>query len=310
MHPGALGDVLQAIPALRTLGRRARITFAGQPRLARLLADTGVVERALAFDTLGLEALFSPEPLPAAVRERLSRFDLLVSWFGSRDETYAQRLRTLAAACVVASPVGAESGGPVWRHLCHTIESGDITARELERLAVPDAWRRVARTHLGDLGVDPNRRLLLIHPGAGGAAKLWPAERFAQVIRHALTGTDDVELLVHQGPADREVVERLLPRLDARVLRLVEPELSLLAGILADAAAYLGVDSGVSQLAAATGCRATILYPAGTFERWTPWSSTALALRADSPTERIAIAVSERLRHRAPWPSTTRGRVE
>ena len=46
IHPGALGDVLQAVPALRalrSLGRGASVTFAGQPRLAHLLAGGGAV---------------------------------------------------------------------------------------------------------------------------------------------------------------------------------------------------------------------------------------------------------------------------
>ena len=38
VHPGALGDVLQAVPALRVLRAQGRLTFAGQARLGRLRA--------------------------------------------------------------------------------------------------------------------------------------------------------------------------------------------------------------------------------------------------------------------------------
>ena len=38
IHPGALGDVLQAVPVIEALGRLGhRLTFAGQPRLGELL---------------------------------------------------------------------------------------------------------------------------------------------------------------------------------------------------------------------------------------------------------------------------------
>src|SRR5512139_3692951 len=85
IHPGALGDVLQAVPALSALRETipARIAFAGQPRLAALLRDTGVADEALAFDGLGLSHLFVPERVPTPVRERLARFHRVISWFGA-----------------------------------------------------------------------------------------------------------------------------------------------------------------------------------------------------------------------------------
>ena len=59
IHPGALGDVLQAVPALRALRGDAgdrHLSLAAQPRLARLLAGAGVVDEALSFEALGLAA--------------------------------------------------------------------------------------------------------------------------------------------------------------------------------------------------------------------------------------------------------------
>jgi ADP-heptose:LPS heptosyltransferase len=57
-------------------------------------------------------------------------------------------------------------------------------------------------------------------------------------------------------------------------LRLVEPDLPVLAAVLAGAAAYLGGDTGVSHLAAAVGSPAVLVVPSVTRERWAPWSPT------------------------------------
>jgi len=75
IHPGALGDVLQAVPALAALGRLGnRLTFAGQPRLGELLKGSGVVLAAAPFDTFGLEALFVDAPVSDRLASRLERF--------------------------------------------------------------------------------------------------------------------------------------------------------------------------------------------------------------------------------------------
>jgi ADP-heptose:LPS heptosyltransferase len=277
LHPGALGDVLQAVPALRALGRLGRVTLAGQGRLAALLRDTGASAEALTIDTLGLQAMFTADlPAPPA----LTQFSTIVAWFGSTDPTFSRRLAGLAARSVVASPTGAASDPrPVWRHLLETLGPLGVSSEpaDLEPLSLPSGWRERARGAVTALGLDRDRPLLVVHPGAGGAWKLWPPERFAEVIARVVRQTG-AQPIVHQGPADREAAERLHALLDGRTPRLVEPDLPLLAATLGETAGYLGGDSGVSQLAAAVGAPAVIVYPRETRERWEPWSPTALAI--------------------------------
>src|SRR5689334_9383538 len=81
VHPGALGDVLQAVPALaalRALDGGSRVVVAVQPRLGRLLAGGGAADAALPFDGLGLESLFAEGPIPEALRARLAAFARVV----------------------------------------------------------------------------------------------------------------------------------------------------------------------------------------------------------------------------------------
>jgi hypothetical protein len=298
IHPGALGDVLQAVPALRALGRGARVAFCGQPRLGELLAGAGVVEDVFSFDGFGLEALFTGEPAPSSLADRLGRFDEIVSWFAARDERYPERLRALAQGCVVAPPVPEGPGIAVWQHLLGTLgtsRSGGPADRAPLRL--PGHWRAGARQALDGLGARSAAALLVVHPGAGGRWKASPPETLAGAISRAIRGAH-AQVLLHEGPADREAAEHLARLLDPPALRLVDPALPLLAGILSLAGAYLGGDSGVSHLAAAVGAPAVILYPAATRERWAPWSATARALARDADeepgvAERAAEALSE-----------------
>jgi heptosyltransferase-3 len=278
IHPGALGDVLQAVPALRELRvEGARVTFAGQPRLASLLAGAGVVHAALGFDGLGLEALFTREPIPAALSERLAPFDRVVSWFGFKDEVYSARLREITRDCVIA-PSTPEPGEPttVWRHLLRTL---GLPATDAQRAPIEpsESWRAAARRALEGLAARRSRPLLVIHPGAGAIWKRAPASLLAEAIRSA-TRDRTVEILIHQGPADAESAGELATVLGAHALRLIEPELPLLAGVLREATVYVGSDSGVSHLAAAVGSPSVILFPPSTRAQWQPWSASAVSI--------------------------------
>src|ERR1700693_2042855 len=96
IHPGALGDVLQAVPALSSLGRLGhRITSAGEPRLGELLVGSGLVLASTPFDTFGIEALFADAPVPDRLASRLRHFRRVVSWFSAREDLYRERLGAL-----------------------------------------------------------------------------------------------------------------------------------------------------------------------------------------------------------------------
>ena len=269
IHPGALGDVLQAVPALRGLRAQtpgATLVLAGQPRIGRLLVALGVVDEARAFDGLGLEALFTDGPIPPALAEWLGGFARVVSWFGAREPTYRARLGALAAELTVARPV-PDDETPVWRHLLATVPAPTLEESEAVAPIRPGGARP------GSAAL-PGSAVLIVHAGSGGAWKQWPPERFAEAIRE-VTARHAVAVVVHQGPADRAAVDALLARLDHPVERLVEPELPDLAAILSGACAYLGGDSGISHLAAAVGAPSVVLFPPAHLPRWSPWSPSA-----------------------------------
>lgn len=268
IHPGALGDVLLAVPALRAIRGSAPgpLALAAQPRIARLLAALGVVDEGLRFDTLGLEALFGGDGPPAT---RLTAAARVVCWFGARDPDFVRRLCAVAPGAVVAPSVG--EARPVWEHLLGTTGAppGDWCAP----LRVPDALQQTGRAALGGAGWDGAARVLLVHPGAGGIAKRWPVEALAAAVealaaRHALT------VVAHEGPADGQAVAALRARLRIGPLVLRDPELPALAGALGAATLFLGSDSGVSHLAAAVGAPAVVLFAEANL-RWRPWNRAA-----------------------------------
>lgn len=288
VHPGALGDVLQAVPALGALGRLGhRLTFAGQPRLGELLQGAGLVLAATSFDTFGFEALFVEGPPPERLVARLQRFQRAVSWFGSKEDAYRKQLGALVPECIVAPPVPADDSPlTVWEHLADALAPWGVTLPvELHHLPTSERWRIAARGALMAAGADLGRPLLVAHPGAGARWKEAPSARLARALE-SMAADGNFEVVVHQGPADGKAVDALLAQLATPAVRLVEPSLTELAGALALAKAYIGSDSGVSHLAACVGTASVILYPPETLRRWVPWSSTAVPLGVGAEGDR------------------------
>jgi ADP-heptose:LPS heptosyltransferase len=271
IHPGALGDVLLTIPALRALrDAGARVVMAAQSRLAALLVAVGEADEACDFESLRLDALFAGERgarLPAAER--------VVCWFGARDADFTRRLAGMRPRVTVAPSTSA--GQDVWKHLLATLGGPALGERPLaepvvcarrDPVRVGDALRVAGDAALRASGIDAARRFVVVHPGAGSPAKCWPTGGFADALA-ATAARGDVQVLVHQGPADAEPVARLRDRLPAARL-LCEPALPILAGVLARCAAYVGNDSGVSHLAAAVGAPSIVLFAEANLA-WRPW---------------------------------------
>ena len=269
IHPGALGDVLLAVPALRALRAQRPgqvLALAAQPRLARLLTALGEVDRALDFESLALDALFTTDP--ARARPLLAHVGRLVCWFGSRDSLFAANLCTIVPDALVASPAAADV--PVWQHLRRSVNAP--LEGETAPLRVPPVVAQTGRQALLNLGWDGARPVIVLHPGAGSAAKRWPVDGFVRVARDVGEGRP-IALVIHEGPADAEAAAALIAGLGPTAIHLREPTLEVLTGVLACAALYLGNDSGVSHLAAAVGAPSVVLFTRGLLG-WRPWGAT------------------------------------
>ena len=265
---------------------------AAQPRIGRLLTALEVVDRFVDFDALGLAALFEePDRIesegawPERCAADLRGAGHLVSWFGSREAHFARRVKALVPDAVVAPSVGSDDQ-EVWRHLLSTV--GAAPDRVL-RAPVSSGQMLVAggRLVLQRLGWDGHARLLVVHPGAGSRGKLWAIEGFATVLELLARRQPRLAVVVHRGPADSEAVAALSAALGRPAMVLEEPDLTVLAGVLSVAAAYIGNDSGISHLAAALGAPSILLFTA---ERivWRPWAERVEPQVVSIPTPREA----------------------
>jgi heptosyltransferase-2/heptosyltransferase-3 len=124
--------------------------------------------------------------------------------------------------------------------------------------------------------------LVVLHPGTGGPAKLWFAERWAAVV-DALQA-QGARLVLTGGPDELALVAEVAAQTQSTALVLAgQTSVGQLAALMRRATLVLGVDSGPLHLAAAQGVPTLHLYGPGDAGRFGPWGEPArhVVLRAD-----------------------------
>lgn len=256
---GGLGDFIVSFPTLRLLREKwpdAHIELLGHPRLAEIALDRHYLNGVRSVNHGPLSAFFTPRAvLDPGWMDYIGDFDLVLSYFYDPDGLFFANLQRCQPGDILTHPtrVPENFGRPAAYHF----------ARILEPLGLalgPDAASEIflepedldaAQAFLS--GLKPGTRLVAIHPGSGGESKNWPAESWAEVGRRLVKANPDVTLLLIEGEADAEPAQILteawkdLPMLRARWLPL-----PILGALLSKAALFLGHDSGVTHLAAAS----------------------------------------------------------
>lgn len=319
IRPGALGDTLLAFPALAALRRTwpaAHVTLVARADMLSLARASGLADTTADYDLPVWARLWAGTAAgDPELRAALAGADTIVAWVADPDTAVARGLRAVGARRMVVAPgrprtpvlcatstVPANASGAAVEttehaaaYLLHTLAplgivdaGGDLT--EMPPLVVPTDARMEAAAMWDALGLGgPARVVVALHPGSGGAAKCWPAARFANTAR-GLAEAGWRPLLV-EGPADGPVVARVLAGAGGVGVPVVRGvRVDVLAALVGRCAAYVGNDSGVTHLAAMAGCPTLALFGPTDPAVWAPLGPHVRVLRAG---ETGAVAATE-----------------
>jgi ADP-heptose:LPS heptosyltransferase len=259
LRPGALGDTLLAVPALRALHSACTpLTLAAHASAARLLASIGEIDTGVGFDDSSLAWLFHEgRPIDESV----------VAWM-------AEPPRGLPAGSLLAPsrPPGMD------RHCAlYLLET-------LAPMGIDLTWD----AHVLDIVPDRTHEVL-VHPGSGSPSKNLPSERLAAAVR---TLKEPVRLIV--GEADHESATSLEQSLGYALDRLEHPSLEVLAARLAGCRAYLGNDSGVSHLAGLCGAHAVVMFGPSDPTVWRPIGPDVHVMGFEAEPSEVVARLEER----------------
>jgi heptosyltransferase-3 len=148
----------------------------------------------------------------------------------------------------------------------------------------PVLWLSQAGTEGLPPAVKSAKRLLALGPGATRAGKTWPVERFGELAaRLTAPGAPLAGAVVVPtgGPMDREaaaVIGKALPA--GRFVDMTGADLLATAALMARADLFVGNDSGMMHLAAASGAPTLGLFGPTDERLYGPWGERAKAVRA------------------------------
>ncbi len=281
IHPGALGDIILSLPALRILGSQFesdRITLAANSEFAEAAAS-GYAGRFLSLSSLPLHRLFTSEPIPGGDLQFWRFYNRILSWTGSTDRSFAERLGRIHACCLIGSwKPGFTEKRHVSRIFADSLQPWVALPPRLPptAIAIGPAARSQAVEWLRDQGLSGDRSLYVLHPGAGSATKRWPFSSFLDLARRLSTRG---ELLIVEGPAERGLGCELATAVGHRARVAAQLPLTLLAAVMSMSIAFVGNDSGIAHLAAGLQIPSVVLFGPTLPEHWAPLGGHVSVIR-------------------------------
>lgn len=297
-----VGDVVMSLPAVRALRAadpNGTLAILARPWVAELYRLLPEVDEVVVDDTTGADA-------DANARERLvgeiraARFDRAVilptsfqsAWTLARagvPERIGYRGEWRGALLTRAVGLSLASGEhQVWKHLRLAEAAGAASAGAPDvSWPVSAAVREAARRRLAEAGWKGGAFAAAHVASFAHAAKRWELERFAAVFDE-LAARRGLPVVLLGSAAEKSVNgEAAGLAKKARVFDLSgATSLPEALGILADAALFLGNDSGLAHLAGAAGTPSVVVFGPTDPEATRPWDGP----RGDGRPVRLAIA--------------------
>jgi len=153
----------------------------------------------------------------------------------------------------------------------------------------PDAEKKIS--DLMDVKNGP-KDFVILNPGAGWGAKMWPAERYAEVA--TALATDGVRSLINYGPGE-EALAVAVEAGSSGAARKLSCSVSELISLTRRARLFIGGDTGPMHLAAALKIPVVAIFGPTNPARNGPFGNRSIVLRS-------AVSTTDHTRYREPEP--------
>jgi heptosyltransferase-3 len=285
LRGGAIGDFVVTLPLLEALRRaypEERLELIANPSPASLALASGLADAAHSIEAAGFAPFFATDSeLPGVWCDRFRQAGRVISFLHDPDGVLERNARRAGAASWIVGPHRPIDGhGLAARQLAEPIERA---------LALPAGDPAAFRLRLDCTAREEAEQILrrapwiAMHPGSGSAPKNWPVERWTELAEALLRQRPNLRLLLLGGEADTSAIASLSRALPpGRIVVIENSPLPRVAALMAACDCFLGHDSGISHLAAATGIPGIALFGPSDPTVWAPPQPRVRVIRAVS----------------------------
>lgn len=295
IRPGALGDAVLTLPALRALSENGArpLTVLGTPASWMFLNPGAAVIQVLDFSSSEWLGLFADGcALSERVRAKLANTELAIVYLADY-QRLAERLKECGVSRVLESspPVADDPRFPRLHAADRLLEPIDELmisrvkergrAEKLQWLESTPAEEAAAKLMFAELTAKFGaKHFIALHPGSGGKRKCWGAKNFARLASRLYKECGVLPLILF-GPADDKTRDEFQSAIPAgrAFHELMNRPLRELLPILRRCRGYIGNDSGVTHLAAQVTKTIAIFGPTDSAQ-WSPLGSHVQIIQA------------------------------
>jgi ADP-heptose:LPS heptosyltransferase len=296
IHQGALGDFILALPALETLRKaypQAKSTIMGYPRILELVNGRFYAEEILSIDQKGMASFFvRGGPLDQTLSHFFSTFDLIVVFGKDGEGPIIGNLKRVCQGRIFHIEPFPPSNERIHitDHLLRQLAQYGLSISESNpRLPLKESdkvwgknfWKRKGLT------TEERSKVIILHPGSGSRKKVWPLERFLNLVRY-LQDHLGSRILIVLGPAEGSEVQKAFEEMEWEMgvdTPILVKGLSLLqlASVMEGCCLFIGNDSGISHMAAASGLPTIAIFGPTDPQVWSPRGKKVWVVRREIP---------------------------
>lgn len=289
LHPGALGDGLIALAALRVLQITFpghRLIWFGHKELGDLLVDTQEVHQSYSFDRLEFLAHWGKNDSHQGNFLSIVRCcDRAIGWFEDTDGIWRSWLKNTGIQnCILRSPHDPTlvNSHMVDRYI-EILQPCTRTTQvpyDIEKNVSPTPHLVFPKSHSLGVPSPTGEPLIVLHAGSGSRYKCASPELWANIVHGLIMANPKWKICLVGGPADIDAlqnVQGLLTHLEYGILTGMD--LLQVAQYLRYAQLFIGHDSGLSHLAASFGIPSVLLFGPTDPDIWAPQGTHVTVIR-------------------------------
>jgi heptosyltransferase-1 len=271
---GAIGDIIQALPALsavRTAMPDAEISWVAEERSAEILRGNPLIDYLIEVNTRSIRSQKTVDELLSEIKKqagelRKHRYDVALDFQGLLKSAMIAKLsrakkrfgfdrkslREPASRIFLTDTVEIPAGIHVIEKNLSLAASALDFKWEKDQLSFSIHTDEVHRGEADEAAARVTGKFAILNPAGGWVTKLWHAEKYGQLADQLWEERGLVSIVV-TGPDESELADRVMANSRAGKTISVQPSLKGYFELVKHAEIYVGGDTGPTHLAIAAG---------------------------------------------------------